>query len=116
MLKDWFLTHIAQYLKITPKVLSGARNGLETPNLDQRYLVGVSRRVQRDFWKFSFFTHFLGAAGEKIANKLLSKLLFSACSALKNGQKIKIFKNPSVPSEILLQGIYGLNLGFLGHS
>ena len=68
MLKYGFFTHIAQYLKITLKLLSGARNVLETPNLDQRYLVGVSRSVQWDFWKFSFFTYFLGRSRLKISN------------------------------------------------
>ena len=52
MLKIRLFAQIAQYLKITPKILSGARNVLGTPNLDQRYLVGVSSGVQRDFLKF----------------------------------------------------------------
>ena len=51
MLKNGFLAHIAQYLKITPRALSGARNVLETSNLDHIYLLGVSSGVQRDFLK-----------------------------------------------------------------
>ena len=55
MLKNGFLTHIAQYLKITPKVIFGFRNVLEIPNLDHWHLLGVSQRVQSVFWKFRFF-------------------------------------------------------------
>ena len=49
MLKIGLFAQIARYLKITPNLLSGVRNVLETPNLDQRYLLGVSSRLQRDF-------------------------------------------------------------------
>ena len=62
-----FSAHIAQYLKITAPQISRARNVLEGPNLDQWYLLVISRWLQRDFWKFSFFPVFWGAAGEKIA-------------------------------------------------
>ena len=52
MHKIGLFAQIARYLKITPDLLSGARNVLETPNLDQIYLGGVSSGVQRDFLKF----------------------------------------------------------------
>ena len=63
MLKIGLFAQIARYLKDTPKILSGARNVIGTSNLDQRYLVGISSGVQRDFLKFWFFAPFLGAAG-----------------------------------------------------
>ena len=93
MLKNGFFTHIAQYLNITSKLLSGARNVLETPNLDQRYLVGVSRSVQRDFWKFPFFTHFLGAAGEKIVT----------IANFQNGDSCSLHTNSNIKSHMLRQ-------------
>ena len=49
MLRNGFLAHIARNLKITTYALSGARNVLETSNLDQKYLVEVSSGLQRDF-------------------------------------------------------------------
>ena len=41
-----------EYLKTTGNLLSGVRNILETPHLDQGYLLEVSLRLQRDFSKF----------------------------------------------------------------
>ena len=41
-----------EYLKTTGNLLSGVRNTLETPNLNQGYLLEVSLRLQRDFSKF----------------------------------------------------------------
>ena len=41
-----------EYLKTMGNLLSGVRNTLETPNLDQGYLLEVSLRLQRDFSKF----------------------------------------------------------------
>ena len=96
-----------KYLKITGNALYWARNTLETPNLDQRYFLEVTWRLQRDFSKFWFFAPFWVILDPKIA-------------LLKNGQKmgkkIKISKNPSVASKIHLKGIPGANLGFLGYS
>ena len=45
----------------------------------------------------------------------LSNFDFFCLQRTKNWPKIKIFKNPSVPSEMLLKGITGPNLGFLEH-
>ena len=101
-----------EYLKTTGNLLYGVRNTLETPNLDQGYLLEISLRLQRDFSKFSFFTHFFGhfspAGGVKIAT-LGSKIT-------QKGKKIKILKNPYLASKIFLKGISGPNLGFLGYS
>ena len=58
-LRNGLLAYIAQYLKITPKVIFGFRNVLEIPNLDHLHLLGVSQRVQSVFWKFRFFGQFL---------------------------------------------------------
>ena len=75
-----------EYLKITGNALSWARNMLETHNLDQRYSLEVSWRLQRDFSKF--FAPFLGHFRPQIA--ILTP------RRVKNGQKMgKILKNPN---------------------
>ena len=47
-----------EYLKSTPNPFSWAAKLLLTSNLDQRYFMWISRILQRDFWKFWFFTFF----------------------------------------------------------
>ena len=48
-----------EYLKTTGNLLSGVRNTLETPNLDQGYLLELSLRLQRDFSKFPMCRYYL---------------------------------------------------------
>ena len=43
---------IAKISEPRGNALSGVRNTLETPNLDQGYLLEVSLRLKRDFSKF----------------------------------------------------------------
>ena len=45
-------------IKITPKVLSGARNDLETPSLDQRYLVEYLGGYRGIFKNYDFLAYF----------------------------------------------------------
>ena len=84
MRENAFWAHIAQYLKITPYVRSEARNALETSNLDQRCILGVSRGLRRDFWNFDFLPHFWALQAKK--------LQFFRLQRPKNGVKIKVSK------------------------
>ena len=60
-------SQIWRYLKTTGNLLSGVRNTLETPNLDQGYLLELSWRLERDFSKFWFFAPFWVILDPKIA-------------------------------------------------